>query len=184
MLNQKVAFRYAKALYDAAKKENMTSVVRQDIEWIANTLNSSRDLQNLVNSPIVPNWRKKEIFKELFEQKVNKITFLFVELLANKHREVYLIDIIEQFENIYNAEHNIQKVEISSARELSDSIKQKFLDKLTGSTGKSIVPTYKVDPSIKGGILVKINDKVHDFSVRNQLEIVRDILNKGGMISN
>jgi F-type H+-transporting ATPase subunit delta len=94
-------------------------------------------------------------------------------LLTEKSRENLLGDIAYQYELIYNEANNRLPVIIYSAVELDEDSKSQIETKLTEWTKKTILSEYKVDPSIKGGLKIKISDWVFDASIQNQLNKLR-----------
>lgn len=173
MTEQKVSTRYAKALYGLAKELDSVDNVYSDMQKVYGTVSSSKELLNLIKSPIINHRKKEAIFDELFTDMIGKLTLEFIKLLAHKQREWLMLSIIRQFELIYNKTNNIVEATITTARETDDLTKQKVIAALTKSTGKRIKPTYTTNPQIKGGIVVRIEDKVYDASISNKLENLR-----------
>ncbi len=179
MTEQRVSVRYARSILEIAKQENITDTVLEDFHTIMKMIKSSRELQNLIHSPVVQYWKKKKAFTEIFEPAVSKLTMKFINLLAEKRREKLIPSIIIQYTNLYNVLNGRLPVEIFSAIELSDEIKNKIIEKMKEKTGKTVLTSFKVDPSLKGGLLVKVDDWVFDASVKNQLEILFEKLANG-----
>lgn len=172
MTEQKVSHRYALALLETAKLEGLVENIYKDLKFIRHTIEQSKDLKNLTFSPVIPYWRKKKIYEAIFSDKLNPLTFKFIDLLTDKRREKLLPDICYQYEVLYDTLNNILPVEIESAIELSEEIKNKITKKIEKNTNKKVIPDFKINKFIKGGLLVKIQDWVYDASLKNQLEIL------------
>jgi len=172
MSEQRVSSRYARALLGSASKEGLESTVLDDFKKIARIVDSSKDMLYLIKSPVVQFWKKKKIFQKIFEPQINSLTMRFLLLLAEKHRESLIPSIAVQYENQYNILKNILPVSISTTVELSELMKSKITRKLEDYTQKNIAPKFGIDHSLKGGLMVRINDWVFDASIRNQLEIL------------
>ncbi|TAL70840.1 MAG: ATP synthase F1 subunit delta [Bacteroidetes bacterium] len=172
MTEQRVSSRYARALLEIAIKEGLTDIVFSDLKYIRHTIEQSRELKTLTFSPVVQFWRKKKIYEELLKDRVHLLTMNFVILLTDKRRESLLPDICYQYEVQYDELNNILPIEIESAVELSDEIKNKITNKIEKNTNKKVFSDFKINKSLKGGLLVKIQDWVYDASIRNQLEIL------------
>ncbi len=183
MTEQRVSVRYARSLLETAGQDNLTVRVMEDFNTVLKMIESSRDLQNLINSPIIQHWKKKKAFTELFSPVVSKLMMKFINLLAEKRREKLLPHIAIQYEKLYNQLNGRLPVEITSAIELSDLIKEKITEKMKEKTGKTVLASFRVDPLLKGGMLIKVDDWVFDASVKNQLEILFDKLATGQAIS-
>ncbi len=172
MNEQKVSSRYARALLEIARKEGITEKIYSDLKYIRHTIEQSRELKTLTFSPVIQFWRKKKIYEELLTGKVQTLTMNFIILLTDKRRESLLPDICYQYEVQYDELNNILPIEIESAIELSDDIKNKITKKIEKNTNKKVISDFRINKSMKGGLLVKIRDWVYDASLKNQLEIL------------
>jgi F-type H+-transporting ATPase subunit delta len=180
MLEQKVSYRYARALLDTASKEGIAETVYNDIKRVRATLNLSKDLRSMTASPIFQLWKKKRIFKAIFSEiKISELTLNFLILLLEKRRGELIPSIVRQYEMQYNLLINLLEVDIISAIELTEDIKKKVIEKLSISTQMTILPTYKIDTNIKGGLLVRIDDWVFDATIKRQLETLFKKLTEG-----
>lgn len=182
MTEQRVSFRYAKAVFELAKSAQIIDIVYNDFITVSRYLNESGELLKVLKSPIIKTWRKKNLLKELFQNILSELSYNFIILLADKNRENFLPDIISSFEKMYNLEKKISKAEITTSRELDDNIKSKILSELTSKLSMTIIPTYKVVPDIKGGIMIRVEDWVYDASVRNQLAKLKTRLIEGKLV--
>ncbi len=176
MFEQRVSSRYARSLLMTAQSLKLEDEVFMDLELIKLIADKSKELKALMNSPVIQHWRKKNVFEELFKGRVNDLTMQFLILLTEKKRELILDSIIFQYENQYNILKNRQKVEIYSAIVLSDELRKDVEKRLIDMTKKTILPEYITQPSLMGGMMVRIGDWVYDASIKNQLESLRDRL--------
>ncbi|MCO5251502.1 MAG: ATP synthase F1 subunit delta [Candidatus Kapabacteria bacterium] len=173
MVEQKVSSRYAKALYGIAVQFDSVEKVYADMLNVQRTISSNSELLSFIKSPVINHRKKEAIFDEIFTNQIGETTLEFIKLLAHKQREWLILSIIRQFEIIYNRENNIVEATITTAREMDEATKANVLAALTKSTAKKIKPTFVINPSIKGGIMVRIADKVFDASISNKLENLR-----------
>ena len=86
MSNSKVAERYAKSIMGLAKEHATGQNIVDDMKYIAECV-KNKDLALMLNSPIVHASKKKQIFKALFDGKINPLTMKFLELMTDKGRE-------------------------------------------------------------------------------------------------
>ena len=170
MNEKKVSSRYAKAVYSLAKESNLQDTILSDFTLILKTIADSRELSNLVESPVISSKKKYDVFKEVFGDSISDSTFNFIKLLTEKSRENLLDDIAIEYELIYNEANNRLPVIIYSAVELDEDAKSQILSKLTDWTKKTILSECKVDSSLKGGLKIKISDWIFDASIQNQLD--------------
>lgn len=169
MLEQKVSYRYARALLELAEAEGKKDIVMEDLEYITKVFSLSDELKSIVKNPVFNLWKKKNIFKDLFENKVDKLTLSFLLLLIDKKRASLIEGVAYQYKKLYYISKNMLEVEITSAISLDDEMKNRIIKKLTDMTSMKIVPNFKIDDKIKGGIIVRIGDWVYDASISNML---------------
>jgi F-type H+-transporting ATPase subunit delta len=182
MTETRVSGRYARAIIDTAIKENQLEQASADLKTVEEVISGSREFTNLIKSPVVPVWKKKDILKEVFQNKVSPLVFHFITLLADKHRESLIIDIIAEFRRQYNKITNKVEVEITTINQVESGLRDKILSKLAEITGKTILPDFGTDKDIKGGIVIRIEDWVYDASVRRRLELLREELIEGNAL--
>ena len=167
----KVASRYAKSLLNLAKEQNKVEEVLSDIQSFDKAL-ENRDLLLLTKSPIVPLDKKRAIFDALFKSKYDNMTMMFFDIILRKGREAYLPEIADSFIAQYNTLKGISKVTVTTATPLSKESLEAVRAKLLASnvTDESIEFTTIVDPSIIGGLVIRIGDNLYDASVERKLK--------------
>lgn len=167
----KIASRYAKSLLDLAKEQNKIEVVLEDVKTLQQA-SENRDLYLLFKSPIVNTEKKLAILKEIFEGKIDELTMAFINIITRKGREAYVPDINEAFISQYRELNSISTVTITTAEAMSDadlaSIKAKL--QVSTETRDNLEIETKIDPSIIGGFVIEIGDKLYDASVQHKLD--------------
>lgn len=181
MTEQRVSSRYALALMNTAKQENLVEKVFEDFQLVKSYIDASRELKYLLKSPVVGHFKKKSALKDIFEGKIHILTLNFLLLLADKRREEFTLDIIFQFEKQYNEVNGLLPVDITSAIELDEVMKSRINVKLNSITGKKVLSNYIIDKSIKGGVQVRIENWVYDASLANQLKALHKSLAEGSL---
>lgn len=178
MANIRIAKRYAKALIEIAEEMNKLDKITKDVQFIDSLIRDSRELQLFLKSPIIKEDKKKEILKEIFsDSRVDPVTLKFILLLVERNREDLLHDIVKTYRQLYDEKMGIVSAEITTAVEISNSEKKKIEKKILELTGaKKVNPIYKVDPSIIGGVIIRIGDTVYDASIRRKIQLLREQL--------
>ena len=174
-MNQgKIVVRYAKALFDLAVEKKSLDKVYNDILSVSAILKSMPGLKTILQRPVVPTSKKIEMAKSVFTS-VDKITMQFILLIINHNREAFLEDIARYFVQLYRQEKGIREVTVVTAIPIDAAVKEN-IKKLIKSQSTEIILNEKVDPSIIGGYILKIDDKQYDASVTNSLKrIKRDL---------
>ncbi len=166
----RIASRYAKSLLDLAVSENNLDNVLNDMSSL-NESSKNRDLYMMLKSPIINTKKKKDIVHAIFEESFDKMSMAFMNLILTKGRESYLPEISEEFLKQYKSLKKISEAIVTSAHKLSDEALEKIKGKLLASnlTSESVEITTKIDPSLIGGFIIEIGDKLYDASVAHKL---------------
>ena len=173
MKNPKIANRYAKALFDFATEKNQVETVHKDLLLVLNTLKENRELLVVLDSPVIVPSKKRAIFKNVFQDTLNEVTFTFLDVIINKKQEPMVAGICSEFTKLYNEHHHIKTVTLTSAMPLGSEIVEKIRAMLSEKTHYSIDIQQVVNPSIIGGIMVKMDDYFFDASISSKLNSLR-----------
>lgn len=175
MSTSRISSRYAKSLMDLSIERDELDAVKNDIESFSKLL-ENRDLYLMLKSPIINGSKKLQIFKSLFENKLNKTLFAFFEIIIKKGRETLLSEIVQEFINQYKIYNKITEVKITTASPLNDSALSEIKNKLLASniTMEKLDVTTVVDDSIIGGFIIESGDKLYDASVQHKLSQLRN----------
>lgn len=170
MANKRITLRYAKALMNTALEAGTVDTIHTDMLSVREMISSSQELRTYLKSPLIRSLDKKSALKEIFGGKVSDLTRDFLLLLAHKGRESFLLEVVEEFIGLYNEQKNILPVHVTTAVEVDENMKNTILSEIKERTGMNVEGTFDIDTSIKGGIIVRMDDMVIDASVRNKLE--------------
>ena len=107
MIASKITTRYAKSLLDLAIETNQLKECYNDLLAVEALCSKSNDFSLMLKSPIINTSKKLSILKSLFENKLSKTTYLFVELITKKKRESLLHSISKNFIELYKSHHKI-----------------------------------------------------------------------------
>jgi F-type H+-transporting ATPase subunit delta len=165
-----LASRYAKSILDLAQEKGKLEQVYQDIQLLGRTCESSKELRNLLKSPIISADNKQAVFTKLFGGKIDELTAQFIKLLTTKGREGNLQAIASAFITQYNILKHITPVKITSAVKLDTSTIASIVDGLKKKAGlKEIQLTEAIDADLLGGFILQYGDYQVDTSVRSSL---------------
>ncbi|HLV42081.1 MAG TPA: ATP synthase F1 subunit delta [Brumimicrobium sp.] len=171
----KVAGRYAQSLLELTEEKQTTDAVLKDMEHLLATTNESKDFHVFLNSPLIKEDKKNEIFDKIFGG-FQEVTKKFIHLLTKNNREMILPLIAEQFISKLNNIRGIVPMTITSAIKLNDEVKSTILEKLNKHIKGSIELTEKVDESLIGGFVVRMGDTRIDASIAHQLNEMKQRL--------
>lgn len=170
MPEQRVSYRYAKAIFDSVLQEKLEERVYNDFMVVLQILKYAPELLSIARKPLISPVRKKKLYQEIFAEKVSPQTLNFILFLVDKDRDYLLKDIILQYQKLYFAYKNFLPVEIYLPKDFDEGLKSKIVSKLEENTGKKIIPKFIIDSKILGGFRIKIDDWVYDATLRNKLD--------------
>jgi len=174
MPNPRLAARYAKSLIDLSQEKGQLDAVHNDMLFLQDAIKGSRELANLLKSPIISPDKKDKILEAITAGKVSAITATFNKLLLSKGRESYLPEIVNAFIDQYKALKGIQTVKLTTAVPVSEELKQALVAKLKADRGlQNIELVTAVDDSLIGGFVLEIGDELVDGSVAFDLREIK-----------
>ena len=177
MIGGPVAGRYAAALYDiASEQKNMVDKIESELKAIKGIIEDNPDLQRLLYHPQITPAAKKDLLEQLFKGKISEVTGNFLALLVDRRRETHLIDIVAEFFAMANSGRNIITAKVATAVAMNDQEKGELNRVLARLTGKKIQTSYVVDPSLIGGVVVRMGDKFIDGSIKTRLATLKERL--------
>jgi F-type H+-transporting ATPase subunit delta len=163
---------YARALFEAAKEDDVLDRVHDELGEFADALDSERNLQVFLFSPYFSSEEKKDgvtkIVTDADERLVN-----FLELLAERHRMPALFRIRRTFDAMWAEENKLLPVTVTSAVELDESLVDDIGKRIEEQTGRRVELSSAVNPDVLGGLQVQVGSMVLDATVRNRLEQLR-----------
>ncbi|MBS1662136.1 MAG: ATP synthase F1 subunit delta [Bacteroidetes bacterium] len=172
--NPRLAARYAKSILDLSLEKGQLGAVYNDMLFLQAACKSSRELVNLLRSPIIKADKKASILTAVTAGKVSDTTTAFIKLLLNKEREAYLPEIATSFIEQYKTHMGIQTVTLTTASPVSEEVKQAILDKVKAARGIQQIDLHtKVDASLIGGFVLEIGDELVDASVAFELNNIK-----------
>ncbi len=168
MAQTRAAIRYAKAVLELAKDQKSDQVVNDDMKSIANAVLESRDLSNMLHSPIVPNATKKSALLAVFKN-INPLSVNLINTLIENRRIDILGDVAQKYNHLYDQQQGTQVALVTSAVALTDDLKAKILAKVKELTGKDAEIKNIIDKSILGGFILRVGDIQYDASISHKL---------------
>jgi len=184
MQNPRLAARYAKSLLDLAVEQNQLDATLNDIKLLDQISAQSRDFAGVLRSPVIKADKKQAIIDAVLGNKLSPLTKAFVTLLVGKGREANLPEIAKAFIGQYKEMKSIKTVRLTTATPVSDAVKQKIMRRAMGTlNGNQVELVESVDPSIIGGFVLEMDDKLFDASVRRDLNDIRAQFTKNIYVS-
>jgi F-type H+-transporting ATPase subunit delta len=168
-----IAQRYAKALLLAASKQDAVKEVYEDTQGFLSLLVEQPAFRDFLLSPQVSTEKKQEVIKKVIGPRASHLVVKLIDLLVEKKRFMFVEEIVEAYKNLYEKHMGIVEIRAVTAIPLDESLEAKLHKKLEEETKKTIRLETMVDPSIIGGVILQMEDKVIDGSIRHKLEMLK-----------
>lgn len=172
----RVANRYGRALFQIALEKNKIDLVASDLTTVKDLIEQNNDFRDLLLNPLISVNKKSSVILKLFVERVDPLTYHFLNLLCSKKRSNILSEVIDCFYLLLYDYKGILKGEIISAQPLQTEQIDTINKQVTAMTGKIVELDVKTDTKLLGGFIVKVKDTIIDMSVKNQLEKLREKL--------
>lgn len=172
-----IAKRYARAFFDIAAEENRYEAYYGELLKFSSIVEESGDLKEFLSNPIFNNDDKKAVVKTILEKiSLSGIAASFLSLLADKQRIDILPDIVRCYRGLMDEALKKVRVQVKTAFALSPELSGGLAKSLETMTGKEVEMTVEEDPSLLGGVVVKVGDTLYDGSIKSQLNNIRNLL--------
>jgi F-type H+-transporting ATPase subunit delta len=169
---EEIAEVYARALFEAAKDDDVLDRVHDELGQFAEALDEDRNLQIFLFSPYFSSEEKKQGVRRIVTDADERILNFF-ELLAERHRMPALFRIRRVFDGLWADENKLLPVTVTSATELDQGLVDDIGKRIQDQTGRRVDLSSQVDPDVLGGLRVQVGNLVLDATVRNRLEQLR-----------
>jgi F-type H+-transporting ATPase subunit delta len=172
-----VARRYAQALLELGVAEDKLDAIVEEIAAAASAWETSPELRNAIENPLVAHQAKKAVIGELADRiGAGTTTRNTLLLLVDRRRARTLPYLARTLRELADARKGVVRAEVTTAAPLSDEYYAKLQAKLEKMTGKRVVVDRRIDASIIGGVVARIGDRIFDGSLHTRLQSLRDVL--------
>lgn len=169
-----IAQPYANALYDLASEQGHVDAIEADLKAISGLVNESSDFARFLRSPVIPG-DDKAVAMNAILSRINAGTVVanFIKVVARNGRLFALPAIIAAFRTLAAKARGEVSAEVTSAAPLSREQVQNLADTLKAKIGKTVTLNEHVDPSLIGGLVVKVGSQMIDSSLKTKLTAMK-----------
>jgi len=176
-----VAERYASSLFELALEAGSIDAVSADLERFQELIDSSDDLKRLVVSPVFSaDEQQRAISAIATKANISGLVGNFLKVVASNRRLFALPGMIRAYRQIAATHRGEVTAEVTSAHALTAAQEKELKSALKGVTGKDVAVSVTVDPSILGGLIVKVGSRQIDTSLRTKLSTLKLALKEVG----
>jgi F-type H+-transporting ATPase subunit delta len=153
-----------------ADDSNAVDQVGHEVGELIEMLVSSEELRGFLANPLTNPEAKKAVLRQLADGKVSDFLLNFLLLLVDRGRVVFLEPILRQYQTLLRERNQTVLADVIAAVDLTDDQQNAVRDRVKAMTGAHNVElTVQVDPSLIGGLIIKVGSQVVDASLRGQL---------------
>lgn len=169
-----MAGRYATALFELATEAGAVDSVKADLDRLSALIAESADLARLVKSPVFSAEEQLKAMSAVLDRAgIAGLSGNFVKLVAQNRRLFALPGMIADYAALVAASRGETSAQVTVASPLSDAHLAALKEALAEKTGKDVTLDVTVDPSILGGLIVKLGSRMVDASLKTKLNSIR-----------
>jgi len=176
-----VAGRYATALFELALETGAIDRIRQELDAFESLATSNRDLMRLIRSPVFGAEEQTRALAAVLERAgIGGLAAQFLKVVASNRRLFAVRQIIKSFRALVARHKGEVTAQVTVAERLSDTRLAEIKDALATVTRKDVHVEMHVDPSIIGGLVVKLGSRMVDTSLRTKLNAIKHAMKEAG----
>jgi F-type H+-transporting ATPase subunit delta len=176
-----VSGRYATALFELARDEKSVDAVKADLDRFDAMLADSADLKRLVRSPVFSSDAQSRALSAVLDKAgISGISANFLKVLTANRRLFAVDQVIRAFRALVAKFKGEATADVTVAEKLSDKNLDALKTALKSVTGKDVSLNVNVDPSIIGGLVVKLGSRMVDSSLRTKLNSIKHAMKEAG----
>ena len=177
MISSTIAKRYARAFFEIAGEEKRYEEYYRELGRFSAVLRENKSLEEFLANPIFAQPDKKAVVESVLEKiRISPLTANFLKLLTDKRRIEILPDIERCYRELMDNALKKARVTVKTAFPLSGELSRRLQSGLEELTGREVEMTVLEEPSLIGGIVVRVGDTLYDGSIRAQLNNIRNLL--------
>ena len=167
---------YAEALFALAAENDQTKEYLEALDTAAALLTDNREYVELLACPAISKDERDGLLEQTFGQILPEQVLAFIQLLCAHGRIRSLNDCIAEYRLLYQTAVAMSTAEVVSAVPLTEAEKQKLSEALSARLGRTVTLVCTVDESLLGGMVVRVDGKVLDGSLRSRLHAVKEVM--------
>jgi len=180
MRNQVLIKRYIQGLINSTEDEKEFQSLLHQIREFYDLLSTQKNLEAVLKSPFLPSTKKKEITAQILAKtSLGEKAKRFLLLLVENNRLSLIHDILDQSPEIWNDEHGIATFVVSSVVPLDEAQKRRLKERLERMEKRNVYLSYKIEPSLIGGLSIRKKNIVYDVSIQGDLERLKQKISEG-----
>ncbi|MDO4484547.1 MAG: ATP synthase F1 subunit delta [Clostridia bacterium] len=164
---------YGEALYGLCAEENISAEVLEQLHTLKGCFHDQPDFVRLLSNMSMSREERVAICDKTLRGQVHPYVLNFLKILCERGALCEFAGCEAAFRARYNKDHNVVAASVTTAEPMRESQRTALVAKLRAMTGAEIELTEHVDAAVMGGIVLEMNGRRYDNSVRQRLESIR-----------
>ena len=162
---------YSQALFELASENNLIDQIEEQTLDFLNMISKSTDFKSLIKDPTTKINDQSLVIKEISQKfNLNNLLERFLCFIISKRRFFYVEKILKDFVSICSNARGEIEAELLAAKSLNQNEINNLKNELASNFGSNIKLNYKHDPSLIGGLIIKVGSTMIDTSIKNKLQ--------------
>ena len=167
---------YGEGLYGLCAEEGITQDVLQEMRCLKEEFQKNPDFIRLLCNMSLPKQERVQIADQALKGQIHGYLLNFIKILVERGAMYSYEECLEAYLDCYNREHQVVEAEVITAKPLDEGQRGKLIEKLKKMTGKEVVLREETDPSLMGGVLLQMDGKRYDNTLRSRLNSIRQTM--------
>jgi F-type H+-transporting ATPase subunit delta len=172
-MNQSLLKHYAQAFFALGKEKDKVDVLSKDMAFLSDVFHQTEGLEKFLSSPMILKAEKEKLLEEQFRDKVDVLTYGFLNVLIRKKAIAHFDEIKKAFDHLYHEDQGILEGRIYTPFELSAETLQKLEEVFSKKYGKKVCFRLLIDKNVIGGMRVYVQDTLYDYSIDSKLNQIK-----------
>lgn len=165
---------YSQALFELAHEKKLINDLETQVSSILKLIKESIDFRDLIKDPTNKIDDQLKVIEEISDQfKFNELLKKFLSFIVSKRRFFYIEKILKDFLTICSNSRGEIQAELSASKELNENEINNIKNELSNTFGSNIKLNHKYDPSLIGGLILKVGSTMIDTSIKNKLQQIQ-----------
>ena len=174
---KELGYEYGTALFMLAIENGEMQAYKDALTFVAEIFKQEETYYAFLQNPTIAAKERAACLAAAFEKALPREVLSFLQLLCEKGRMSCFFEAAKTYAELYDVACRMANATVTSAVALSDEQKTKLEEKLKAVSGRDITATYTVDASLLGGIIIEMDGKIIDGSLRHRLQEIKGVMN-------
>lgn len=174
----KTSNEFAEALFALCMENHDEEETLQALHLVRDGFAAQPEALAMLDSPAIPKAERRKALEDAFARSVPQHVMGYLDLLCQNGRMRQLNESIRRFEELYDSAKKLSTAIVTSAVALSDEEKQQLQQRLEARLHRTIRLVCQVDASLMGGVVVQVDGKVIDGSLKHKLHEIKEVMNR------